>query len=281
MAGKRAASSHVFLNFVQQRVTRTKLLTPATSYAQTLPAIVKMRAVNELLPTEGLLLLDVKGTIGQQLLTKTIEELILLGFIAIETKQFENQRVVIVNEKNFTNSYITDYHNLFLTSIREHYQAYSEVTITNALTAKKLIGSVRHKLDFNDNNYKFGHIYERLKLWDLAKNKFPHYYINRSLTRKGEDLRNKLKGLIDKLDQEIKTSKDKYRLSELSNGLGFNVILIPGGFKELGQIEFGKPKHFEGPEVEIQNSFLQWEILDRSNLQIPEPELFDLPDIDD
>src|SRR5687768_15070290 len=43
MAGKRAASSHVFLNFVQQRVTRTKLLTPATSYAQTLCAIALVR----------------------------------------------------------------------------------------------------------------------------------------------------------------------------------------------------------------------------------------------
>ncbi len=246
-----------------------------------LPAIVKMREVHELLPTEGLLLLDVKRTTGQQLFTKTIEELILLGVIEIETKQFENQKVVIVNEKNSTNSYLKDYHNFFLTSIREHYQAYSEVTAKNALTPKKLIGSVRYKIDFNDNNYKFGHIYERLKLWDLVKNKFPHYYINRPLTRKGEDLRNKLKELIDKLDQEIKTSKDKYRLRELSNELGFNIILIPGVFKELGQIEFDKPKYFEGPELEIQNSFLQWELLDRANLQIPELELFDLPDSDD
>jgi hypothetical protein len=38
MAGKRAAFSVAFLNFVQQRVIRTKPLTPATSYAQTLAA---------------------------------------------------------------------------------------------------------------------------------------------------------------------------------------------------------------------------------------------------
>jgi len=34
----RAAFSLAFLNFVQQRLTRTKLLRPATSYAQTLGA---------------------------------------------------------------------------------------------------------------------------------------------------------------------------------------------------------------------------------------------------
>ncbi len=240
-----------------------------------------MREVNELLPTEGLLLLDIKLTTGQQLLAKTIEELILLRVIEIETKQIENQKVVILNEKHFTNSYLKDYHNLFLTSIREHYQAYSEVTVKNALTPKKLIGSVRYKLDFNDNKYKFGHIYEELKLSDLAKNKFPHYYINKPLTRKGEDFRNKLKRLLDKLDQEIKTSKDKHRLSELSSELGFNVILIPGVFKELGQMEFNKPKYFEGTELEIQNSFLRWQISDRVNLQVSELGLFDLPDIDD
>ena len=55
-----------------------------------------MRTVNELLPTEGLLLLDVKCTTEQRLLTKTIEELILLGVIEIETKQFENQKVIII-----------------------------------------------------------------------------------------------------------------------------------------------------------------------------------------
>ncbi|MBK8291922.1 MAG: hypothetical protein IPK96_14315 [Flammeovirgaceae bacterium] len=38
MAGMRAAFSLAFLNFVQQRLTRTKLLRPATSYAQTLCA---------------------------------------------------------------------------------------------------------------------------------------------------------------------------------------------------------------------------------------------------
>lgn len=240
-----------------------------------------MREVNDLLPTEGLLLLDIKLTTGQQLLAKTIEELILLGVIEIETKHFEDQKVVVVSEKNFAHSYLKDYHNLFLISIREHYQAYSEMTPKNALTPKKLIGSVRYKLDFNDNNYKFGHIYERLKLWDLVKNRFPHYYVNKSLTRKGEELRIKLKELIDSLDQEVKTNKDKYRLNELSSGLGFNVILIPGVFKELGQIEVDKPKYFVGPELEIQNSFLQWEILDSANLHIPEPELFDLPDSDD
>ena len=101
------------------------------------------------------------------------------------------------------------------------------------------------------------------------------------MTRKGEALRIKLKGLIDSLDQEVKTNKDKNRLSELSNGLGFNVILIPGVFKELGQIEFDQPKYFVGPELETQNSFLQWEILDRANLHVLEPELFDLSDIDD
>ena len=36
MAGERAALSLAFLNFVQQRLTRTKLLMPATAYAQTL-----------------------------------------------------------------------------------------------------------------------------------------------------------------------------------------------------------------------------------------------------
>jgi hypothetical protein len=36
MAGDRAAFSLVFLNLVQQRLTRTKVLMPATSYAQTL-----------------------------------------------------------------------------------------------------------------------------------------------------------------------------------------------------------------------------------------------------
>ncbi|WP_276371741.1 hypothetical protein [Chryseolinea sp. H1M3-3] len=241
-----------------------------------------MREVHELLPTEGLLLLDIKLTTGQQLLAKTIEEFVLLGVIGIETRHFEDQKVVVVSEKNFENSYLKDYHNLFLASIREHYQAYSEVTAKNALTPKKLIGSVRYKLDFNDKNYKFGHIYDRLKLWELAKNRFPHYYINKPLTRKGEELRSKLKGLIDSLDQEVKTNKDKNRLSELSNGLGFNVILIPGVFKELGQNEFDKPKYFVGPGLEIQNSFLQWEILDRANLHVLEPELFDLPDdIDD
>lgn len=240
-----------------------------------------MREVNELLPTEGLLLLDIKSTTGQQLLAKTVEELILLGVIEIETKHFEDQKVVVVSEKNFTNSYLKDYHNLFLISIREHYQAYSEVTAKNALTLKKLIGSVRYRLDFNDNNYKFGHIYERLKLWDLAKNRFPHYYINKSLTRKGEELRIKLKGLIDSLDQEVKTNKDKHRLSELSNALGLNIILIPEVFKELGQIEFVKPKYFVRLELEIQNSFLQWEILNGENLHVLEPELFDLPHIDD
>jgi hypothetical protein len=39
MAGERAAFSLAFLNFVQQRLTRTKLLMPATAYAQTLVAI--------------------------------------------------------------------------------------------------------------------------------------------------------------------------------------------------------------------------------------------------
>jgi len=57
--------------------------------------------------------------------------------------------------------------------------------------------------------------------------------------------------------------------------------LIPGVFKKLGQIEFDKPKYFEGPELEIQNSFLKLEILDSANLQIPKLEPFDLPDIDD
>jgi hypothetical protein len=39
MAGERAAHSFFFINFVQQRLTRTKLLMPATSYAQTLAVI--------------------------------------------------------------------------------------------------------------------------------------------------------------------------------------------------------------------------------------------------
>jgi hypothetical protein len=57
--------------------------------------------------------------------------------------------------------------------------------------------------------------------------------------------------------------------------------LIPGVFKELRQIEFDKPKYLEGAELEIQNSFLRWEILDSVSLQVSEPGLFDLPDIDD
>jgi hypothetical protein len=40
MAGVRAALSLAFLNFVQQRVTRTKVLMPATSYAPTLGNII-------------------------------------------------------------------------------------------------------------------------------------------------------------------------------------------------------------------------------------------------
>src|SRR5688572_17993726 len=42
MAGERAASSLAFLNFVQQRLTRTKLLMPATSYAQSLAGISRL-----------------------------------------------------------------------------------------------------------------------------------------------------------------------------------------------------------------------------------------------
>jgi|JI102314DRNA_FD_contig_41_140518_length_1017_multi_2_in_0_out_0_3 hypothetical protein len=40
MAGVCAALSLAFLNFVQQRLTGTELLMPATSYAQTLAATV-------------------------------------------------------------------------------------------------------------------------------------------------------------------------------------------------------------------------------------------------
>jgi len=48
MAGKRAAFSLPFLNFVQQRLTRTKFLMPATAYAQTLPAIRSRQTITDL-----------------------------------------------------------------------------------------------------------------------------------------------------------------------------------------------------------------------------------------
>jgi uncharacterized protein len=47
MAGVCTALSFVFLSFVQQRLTRTKLLRPATSYAQTLVAILKKMRYNK------------------------------------------------------------------------------------------------------------------------------------------------------------------------------------------------------------------------------------------
>src|SRR5688572_4979910 len=181
-----------------------------------------MRAVHELLPTEGLLLLDIKKTTGQQLLVKTIEELILLGVIQIRTREIDGKRIKTISPYNSTSPLIKDYHNLFITSIREHYQAYEERTAKNALTPHRLIGYVQYKLGLNDNKYKFGHIYERLRLWDIVKSKFPFYYINRPLTIKGEKLKNELIRLIDNLEQEIKTTKNKDRLEELIKSLGPN-----------------------------------------------------------
>lgn len=243
-------------------------------------AIVKMRAVNELLPTEGLLLLDIKKTTGQQLLVKTIEELIFLGVIQIRTRGFDGERIKIISLYNSTSPLLKDYHNLFITSIREHYLAYEERTAKNALTPHRLIGYVRYKLGFNDNKFKFEHIYERLKLWDVVKSKFPFYYINRSLTLKGKNLKNELIRLINDLEQEIKTTKNKDRLAELSKKLGPNIILIPGVFRQIGEIKFETPKYFEGPVPEIHTSFIDWEILNQADLHIPHFESIELPDFE-
>jgi hypothetical protein len=47
MAGERAASSRFFLKFVQQRLTGTKVLMPATSYAPTLVRFEKRVSLSE------------------------------------------------------------------------------------------------------------------------------------------------------------------------------------------------------------------------------------------
>jgi hypothetical protein len=245
-----------------------------------LPDIAEMREVKDLLPTEGLLLLDIRRTTGRQLIIKTIEELIVLGVIKIENHELDGRAFKIVRERDVKKQILKDYHDPFLLSIREHYEAYKEITRQNALTPERLLRHVRSKLDFSDNKYKFVHIYSRLELWDLVRTRFPFYYFNKSLTKKGQQLKIELHELLDRLRREIASKGTQERLVELNEKLGFNIILIPGVFEHLGQIITTNPRYFEGPELEISNSFLQWEILGNANLTLPEFEFFDTPEVD-
>jgi len=239
-----------------------------------------MREIRELLPTEALLLLDIKKTTGLQLIIKTIEELILMGVIKIENDELDGKRLRIIKVKNLNNSLLKDYHDPVVQSIREHYNAYHEITEQNALTLDKLVGYVRVKLNFSYNRYKFRLIYSRLELWNLVKSKFPFYYFNRSLTERGVQMRNQLNELLERLKKEMSLNGKKENLFELKEKLGLNVLLLAGSFEHMERLKMGGHKYFNNLELEIDNSILQWAILDNVNAELPELEFPDLPEID-
>lgn len=72
----------------------------------------------------------------------------------------------------------------------------------------------------------------------------------------------------------------KENLFELKEKLGLNVLLLAGSFEHMERLKMGGHKYFNNLELEIDNSILQWAILDNVNAELPELEFPDLPEID-
>ncbi|GHN02114.1 hypothetical protein WSM22_36030 [Cytophagales bacterium WSM2-2] len=203
--------------------------------------------------------------------------MIVLGVIKIETPEIDGKVVSVITEKNFENKNIKDYHKPFISVIRKHYDEYKSITNENALTPNKFIGSVRHRFDFNDNNYKFGEIYRRLEHKGLVKRRFPFYYLHWSLTKKGAQARLELRGLIDQLSEAISKTKEKEELNGLKEKLGLNIILISGAFKRIEQATTKEPAYV-GSGLNF-DPYILWDLADLglSDFEVPD---FEMPDWD-
>lgn len=209
--------------------------------------------INNITPTESRLILNPYKLSGRELIISSINEMIFLKAIRLESIELDGCKYQIIkSNKDEDIKRINKYQLIILNCIKEHYQNYPETNAKDYLLIPySLLLKVYEKLDFNYFNFKRVYIMWNLEGKEIFRQAIPFYYLKSIHSKKGKKYKSRLKYLLNELkiqnDSEI---KDWKKIKGILIELGPNIILVRDLEKISKKLNIEENKFFKDSDFQ-------------------------------